>query len=98
MAKTLHSVSAVMRDITRFMERSVDAVIKESINTAKSLTPVRTGRAQRGWTKRDYLKLGSSTRTIVIENRVPYIGILDRRNPIIKPAIDRAVYMTRRSN
>ena len=97
MAKTLRSVSAVMQDISRFIESSVEAVKKEAINIAKDLTPVKTGRAKRGWIRRDYFKLGQGRKTI-IENRVPYIGILDKRRPIIKPALDRAVYMTRRSN
>ena len=97
MAKTLHSVSAVMTDIARFIESSVEAVKIEAINIAKDLTPVNTGRARRGWVRRDKFKLGQSRKTI-IENQVPYIGILDKRRPIIKPATDRAVYMTRRSN
>lgn len=97
MAKTLRSADKVFQDITKFFGRSVEAVKDEAINIAKSLTPVRTGRARRGWKKRDKFKLGKNRLTL-LENRVPYIGVLDKRNPIIRPATDRAVYMTRRSN
>ena len=92
--KTLRSANAVIRDLNDSLERSVHTVVVKINTIAKDLTPVRTGRARRGWKLRDKFKLGRNRRT-VIENRVPYIGILDRRVNIIKPAADRAVYTTR---
>lgn len=103
--KTLRSATAVQKDIRSFIERSVDLLTININELAQSLTPVRTGRARAGWKVIRKFKLGSERN--IIENRVPYIGILDgvvparggkRRGPIIKPAVDRAVYMTRRSN
>lgn len=102
--KTVRSLDEVDRDIKRFLERTVNAIIDEALKLAKSTTPVRTGRAKRGWKRRNNYTKGSS-RLTVIENMVPYIGILDgavpargggRRGPIMKPALDRALYITRR--
>ena len=102
--KTLRSVDAIERDIKRVLERSVNAIIADALNIAKNTTPVRTGRAKAGWKRRAQFSVRKS-RQIVIENMVPYIGILDgavpargggRRGPIMKPALDRAVYITRR--
>ncbi len=92
--KVLRSAKAVNNSIGAWVERSVN-LLAGVINTqAKTLTPVRTGRARRGWTVRDRFKLGRNAR--VIENLVPYIGILDRRINIIQQASDRAIYITRR--
>ena len=102
--KTLRSLDAVEKDIKRVLERSVNAIIEDAINIAKSLTPVRTGRAKAGWRRREQFS-AMKRRQTVIENMVPYIGILDgavpargggRRGPIMKPALDRALYITRR--
>lgn len=102
--KTVRSLDEVDRDIKRVLERTVNAIIDEALKLAKSLTPVRTGRAKRGFKRRDNYRAGSS-RTTVIENQVPYIGVLDgavpargggTRGPIMKPALDRALYITRR--
>lgn len=104
MGKTLRSAKAVMSDMDKFLEGSVSLLL-ENINTqAKELTPVRTGRAQRGWRIARDFKFG---RGATIENPVPYIGILDgavkdnagrKRGPIYAPAARKALYMTRRSN
>jgi len=103
--KTLRSAAAVQQDIRTFFERSVEVLTININDVAKALTPVRTGRARAGWQLLRKFKLGSDRN--IIENRVPYIGILDgvvparggkKRGPIVKPAVDRAVYMTRRSN
>lgn len=102
--KTVRSLDEAERDIKRILERTVNAVIDEALNIAKSNTPVRTGRAQRGFKRRNNYRAGSS-RTTVIENMVPYIGVLDgavpargggRRGPIMQPALERALYITRR--
>jgi len=104
MGKTLRSAQAVIRDMDKFLEGSVSLYLKNINTLAKQLTPVRTGRAQRGWRITRDFKLGRGGQ---IENRVPYIAILDgavrdnagrTRGPIFEPAAQRAVYMTRRSN
>lgn len=89
---TLRSAKAVFIDIERFVERSVTHVTRDINKLAKQKTPVRTGRARRGWTIRDKYKRG---RTIILQNLVPYIGVLDSRKKIIKPSADRAVYIAR---
>lgn len=102
--KTLRSIDDARRDIDRLLERSINRILDTALNIAKQKTPVLTGRAKRGWTRRNKYRVGAN-RITVIENRVPYIGILDgaypdrsgrRRGPIFKPALDRALYMTRR--
>jgi len=102
--KTVRTIDEVERDIKRIFERTVNAIIDQALTLAKDKTPVRTGRAKRGWTRRNNFRAGSN-RLTVIENMVPYIGVLDgavpargggRRGPIMKPALDRAVYITRR--
>lgn len=93
MAKTLRSANLVFQDILDFHERSVDATTDEINTMAAKETPVRTGRAQRGWRARRY----QGRTSIVIENRVPYIGILDRRKPLYNPAAAAAL-AKRRSN
>ena len=60
----------------RALERQVDSLIKDvaqhTFKTAKSLTPVRSGRARDNWTK-DTTRDGFE-----VENSVPYIGVLDK--------------------
>jgi len=104
MGKTLRTAQAVIRDMDNFLERSVNLYLTNINTLAKQFTPVRTGRAQRGWRVSRDFKLGRGGQ---IDNKVPYIGILDgavtdnagrRRGPIFEPAAQRALYMTRRSN
>jgi len=93
--KTLRSAKEIVLDIERFFGRSVDAVRDDINKLAKAKTPVRTGRARRGWTRRENYRLGKNRPTI-IENKVPYIGILDKRVKIINPSAERAVYINNR--
>ncbi len=72
-------------DLNDFFEKLTDQI---RINT-----PVRTGRAQRGWREQEF-KFGSGRSSIVIRNDVPYIEALDegssRKAPrgIVKPALN----------
>ena len=84
------------------MEKRIQTLIRdvgrETLKTAKSITPVRSGRARDNWTKQ-------TTRDgFEVENSVPYIGHLDkgssRQAPrgISKPTVRKvAGYMKNRS-
>jgi len=84
------------------MEKRIQTLIRdvgrETLKTAKNITPVRSGRARDNWTKQ-------TTRTgFEVENSVPYIGHLDkgssRQAPrgISKPTVRKvAGYMKNRS-
>lgn len=96
--KVFRSGEAVFSDITAFLERSLNETIERATTLARSLTPVRTGRARNGWETLGEYRFRRSNRITVIQNTVPYIGILDRRVGIIQPALERAIYTTRRTN
>lgn len=97
MAVRSSSADVIFKDIEASLERAVRDLIQELNTTARQDTPRRTGRAARGWRVGSPYKLGS-TQT-VLENQVPYIGLLEmgysRQAPdgIIEPALDR---LTRR--
>lgn len=88
----------IINHMTDSLERHLNDVFEEINTLAKQGTPVRTGRAQRGWRVNNY-SLGRTA--TVIDNRVPYIGILDkgssRQAPrgIVEPAIEQ---LRRRTN
>lgn len=62
------------------VKRALDASLKSEIQLlsnevykeVRNRTPVDTGRAKKGWTQK------TTDNTFVIENRVPYIGVLDK--------------------
>lgn len=62
----------VGKQLTREIEQAVDQLGKELFNEIKQRTPVKTGHAKAGW------DLKESGAGFVIENRVPYIGVLDK--------------------
>jgi hypothetical protein len=68
-AATMKSVEA---DYHEFLERIAEAVTTE----APKFTPKRTGRAASGWEN------NSKTGKILVENKVPYIGYLEK--PFVK--------------
>ena len=80
------------------MDKRLDAFFNDLTNTIKEETPVRTGRAQRGWRKTNKYKAGQRTSQIIIRNDVPYSPNLDRGsssqapNGMVKPALYKGKY------
>ena len=93
MAKRFTRASVVFRDIVDSVERSVNLFIRQLNIEVARLTPIRTGTARRGWRVIGEYKLRGNTR--VIENRVPYIGLLEMGyskqapNGMLGPALTR---------
>lgn len=75
MAGRFTKANVVFRDIIAELERSVNQFLTTLNRDVARATPRRSGRAQRGWRKVNEYKVGQ-TKT-VIENRVPYIGLLE---------------------
>lgn len=65
----------IFSDIERSLEREIQDIIEEINTEIRRTTPVKTGRARAGWTRKGRYTLGRSSK--VLENLVPYIGILD---------------------
>ena len=72
----VRDISGVMRDIDQeyrgILERVADSIVEE----APKFTPKRTGRASQGWEKK------MSKDSFVVENKVPYVGYLEK--PYVK--------------
>lgn len=66
----------IFSDIERSLEREMQEIIQDINTEVIRTTPKRTGRAQRGWRVRGRYTLGGNS--TVLENMVPYIGILDQ--------------------
>jgi len=66
----------ILNHIDKSIERTVDHFFNELNTKARNITPIRTGRARGGWRKAGSYRIGVSK--LMIENKVPYIGILDR--------------------
>lgn len=64
--------AGVAKQLTQEIEQAVDQLGDALFEEIKARTPVKSGTAKAGW---DLKKSGSG---FVIENPVPYIGILDR--------------------
>lgn len=83
--------NSIFRDIERSLEREINDIIQDINNDIENATPVRSGRAQRGWRGPGRYRLGSDV--IVAENTVPYIGLLEMGyskqapNGMIEPAM-----------
>ena len=80
----------ILQDIGRTFERVVDDLLEDINTIAKSETPVKTGRAQKGWRYSRRYSLNYNGR--VIQNQVPYIGILDKREAILHTAIRESLF------
>jgi hypothetical protein len=63
-----------MSDINKDFNSTLDSFVQE----LKRATPVRTGRAQRGWQRRQRARVGQGGNTPIIANTVPYIEPLDQ--------------------
>lgn len=66
------SIRRVEKDLADFQERVADLVLQE----APKFTPKRTGRARAGWEKT------GTGREVAVENKVPYVGYLEK--PYVK--------------
>jgi hypothetical protein len=58
--------------VRKTIDREVQKIGRELLDEIKTRTPVDTGTARAGWRKQ------ASTTGFVLENNVPYIGILDK--------------------
>lgn len=72
----------IFNHIEHKLERAVDQFFNELNTTARNITPIRTGRARGGYRKTGSYRIGDSK--IMIENKVPYIGLLDRGRVIFQ--------------
>ena len=94
-------IAKTMQGLKRDRDRLLDGFADNVLNVAKANTPIDTGKARRGWRKR------RSRNGYNIDNRVPYVGLLDfdpglkrprsRQAPqgIIKPTV-KSVRLKRR--
>ena len=76
MAK-FRSAKAASADIEDSLNAVVNHFLDDFYKEVKKTTPVREGRAKRGWRKRNKYDIDRKGDQIVMENKVPYIGILD---------------------
>lgn len=67
------SIRQVEQDLYDFQERIADMVLQE----APKFTPKKTGRAAKGWEV-----TGSPGKELAVENKVPYVGYLEK--PYVK--------------
>jgi hypothetical protein len=90
----------ILKDMRKSIERAVDTLLDDINTEVIKTTPIRTGRARSGWRYSPRYKLGYQG--ALIQNRVEYIGILDRGsskqapNGIVEPAIDKFIRRNRK--
>jgi hypothetical protein len=65
-------LGTTMRALQQQVDRQVDSLGQQIFNEIMATTPVDTGRARQGW------RYKKSPGGFVIENQVPYIGVLDQ--------------------
>lgn len=93
MAERFTKADDVLKHLFDTVERSINQFIRELNIEIARLTPIRSGAARRGWRVIGEYKLRGNTR--VIENRVPYIGLLEAGyskqapNGMLGPALTR---------
>jgi len=67
----------IVKDLNRSLERAIDSLISDINTDARDITPIRTGYARSQWRKTiGSYRIGDTG--VIVENRAPYIGILDR--------------------
>lgn len=77
------------------IETDLKTFTNELTQEMRKLTPVQTGRAKRGWRQKTPRLNGG--KTAIIENRVPYSGVLDtgssRQAPkgMVEPAVEKVL-------
>lgn len=62
---------SLVREIRRDIEQQIQKLSEEVNATAKATTPIKTGRARKGWNKK------TNPQGFTVENRVPYIERLE---------------------
>lgn len=90
------SAKGSMKELYTEVNRELDQFF-DALNTeAKALTPVKSGRARRGWRRSGSASIGQGATTeVVIKNPVPYIAVLDRGSSkqapqgILEPALKK---------
>lgn len=93
---TYNSIRSVKKDIKQSIVGAIDELLEDIRDDIKTLTPVDTGRARKGWryTPRYRYKYSGT----IIYNSVPYIVFLDKgssrqnRKGIVQPAINKNIY------
>jgi len=78
------SAKTIFNHIENKLERAVDQLFSQLNTDARNITPIRTGRAKRGWRKTSTYRIGDSK--VLVENKVPYIGLLDQGRSRQAPA------------
>lgn len=77
----LKNLDAAFNGIDRLISKIGDRIANTLLEEVRKATPIDKGRARRGWRKDKTANptLSSSVeRQIKIQNRVPYIGLLER--------------------
>lgn len=83
-----------MRNLKAEVNGDLDSFFDDLFTELKRSTPVQSGQAKRGWKKRSDPVINGRDQTI-IDNKVPYIGVLDTGtssqapNGIIVPAVKK---------
>ena len=73
-------IDSLVRYVNDGYSNLVKAVAVDLQKELKTDTPVKSGRARAGW------KTKVSKDNFVIENKVPYVGYLDKGTPKMQPA------------
>jgi hypothetical protein len=73
-------IDKVRNEISSSYKQLIDALATDLTRELQQKTPVRSGRAQAGWTK----SVGDTG--FVIENKVPYSGYLESGTSKMRPA------------
>jgi hypothetical protein len=87
------AVSKLKRDIQKFTAKVAQTFYEE----VRRVTPIDRGRARRGW------KLQRAGEKYVVENKVPYINVLEEGHSkqapkgMIEPAIKQTIQKMRRT-
>ena len=83
-----------MKSLNREIAHDFKDYNKDLIDNLKENTPVGTsGKARRGWKNKYNNEIGKKSKYNLVENKVPYIGVLDTGsskqapNGIVKPAL-----------
>ena len=92
---TYNNKKDIIKDIKSSIVLAIDNLLEDIKDDIKDLTPVRTGRAQRGWRYTPKYKAYYNGK--IIHNNVPYITFLDKgssrqnRRGIVQPAINKHI-------
>ena len=77
MARKFRTPGAASKSITNSLNSIVNHFLDDFFDEVKRTTPVRKGRAKNGWRKNNKYNIDRKGSTKVMENKVPYVGLLD---------------------